>query len=84
MYILWGERAEETLRQIQVSPKDEFGVSHVNVLFNPEADKVYCIIDAPSRKMPLKRIMINLESNVNGLWKLRQLLKLICHLRLTA
>jgi hypothetical protein len=41
--------SEETLRQIQVSPKDEFGVSHVNILFNPEADKVFCIIDAPSK-----------------------------------
>ena len=41
--------SEETLRQIQVSPKDEFGVSHVNILLNQEADKVFCIIDAPSK-----------------------------------
>jgi hypothetical protein len=44
-----GSTSEETLRQIQASPRDEFGVSHVNILFNPEADKVYCIIDAPSK-----------------------------------
>ena len=44
-----GSTSEETLRQIQASPRDEFGVSHVNILFNPEADKIYCIIDAPSK-----------------------------------
>jgi Protein of unknown function (DUF4242) len=40
---------EDTLKQIQMSPKDEFGVTHVNILFNPEADRVYCILDAPSK-----------------------------------
>ena len=44
-----GSTSEETLRHIQASPRDEFGVSHVNILFNPEADKIYCIIDAPSK-----------------------------------
>ena len=41
--------SEETLRQLQTSPKDEFGVSHVNILYNPEADKVLCIVDAPNK-----------------------------------
>ncbi len=40
---------EEALRQIQASPKDEFGVTHVNILFNPEADRVFCILDAPNK-----------------------------------
>jgi hypothetical protein len=40
---------EETLRQIQMSPKDEFGVTHLNILFNPEADRVFCILDAPDK-----------------------------------
>jgi Nickel responsive protein SCO4226-like len=40
---------EETLKQIQMSPKDEFGVIHVNILFNPEADRVFCILDAPDK-----------------------------------
>jgi hypothetical protein len=40
---------EETLKQIQMSPKDEFGVTHVNILFNPEADRVFCILDAPDK-----------------------------------
>jgi hypothetical protein len=41
---------EETLKQIQMSPKDEFGVIHVNILFNPEADRVFCILDAAVKK----------------------------------
>jgi hypothetical protein len=28
---------EKTLKQLQILPKDEFGVTHVNILFNPEA-----------------------------------------------
>jgi hypothetical protein len=36
--------SEESLRQLQASPKDEFGVSHVNILFNPEADKVFVLL----------------------------------------
>ena len=32
-----------------MSPKDEFGVTHVNILFNLEADRVFCILDAPSK-----------------------------------
>jgi uncharacterized protein DUF4242 len=37
------------LKQIQMSPKDEFGVAHVNILFNPQADRVFCILDAPDK-----------------------------------
>jgi hypothetical protein len=40
---------EETLKQIQMSLKDEFGVTHLNILFNPEADRVFCILDAPDK-----------------------------------
>jgi hypothetical protein len=35
---------EDILKQIQVSRKDEFGVTHVNILFNPEADRVFCTL----------------------------------------
>jgi Protein of unknown function (DUF4242) len=41
--------SEEKLKQLQTSPKDEFGVTHINILFNPEADKVFCIIIAPNQ-----------------------------------
>ena len=44
-----GTTTEETLKQIQMSPKDEFGVTHVSILFNPEADRVFCILDAPDK-----------------------------------
>ena len=66
---------EDNLKQIQMSPKDEFGVTHVNILFNPEADRVFCILDALT-KMQLKKVIRKWESNVNGLWQLKkQLLK---------
>jgi hypothetical protein len=42
---------EDILKQIQVSRKDEFGVTHVNILFNPEADRVFCILDAAVKKI---------------------------------
>jgi Protein of unknown function (DUF4242) len=44
-----GITEEDNLKQIQMSSKDEFGVTHVNILFNPEADKVFCILDAPDK-----------------------------------
>jgi hypothetical protein len=56
---------EETLKQIQMSPKDEFGVTHVNILFNPEADRVFCILDAPDKdavEKNHKKIGIQCES----------------------
>jgi Protein of unknown function (DUF4242) len=40
---------EKTLKQLQILPKDEFGVTHVNILFNPEADRIFCILDAPDK-----------------------------------
>jgi hypothetical protein len=47
---------EETLKQIEMSSRDEFGVTHVNILFNPEADRVFCILDALT-KMQLKKVI---------------------------
>jgi Protein of unknown function (DUF4242) len=41
---------EDILRQIQMSPRDKFGVTHLNFLFNPEADRVFCILDAPDKE----------------------------------
>jgi hypothetical protein len=53
-----GITGEDTLKQIQMSPKDEFGVTHVNILFNSEADRVFCILDAQT-KMQLKKVIRN-------------------------
>ena len=49
---------EDNLKQIQMSPKDEFGVTHVNILFNPEADKVFAFLMLQT-KMQLKKVIKN-------------------------
>ena len=41
---------EETLRKLQTSPRDEFGVTHINLLYNKEEDKVFCLLDAPNKE----------------------------------
>lgn len=45
---------EETLRNAQNSPKDEFGVTHDNMMYNREEDKWYCLLDAPNREAIIK------------------------------
>ncbi|MGB6500739.1 MAG: nickel-binding protein [Thermoplasmata archaeon] len=37
------------LRTLQKSPEDEFGITHHDILFNSKEDRVYCVLDAPSR-----------------------------------
>jgi hypothetical protein len=41
---------EKTLRQAKNSPKDQFGVTHKDILYNMEEDKLYCILDAPNKE----------------------------------
>ena len=41
---------EETLRKLQQSPKDEFGITHINMMYNKEEDKFFCLLDAPNRE----------------------------------
>jgi hypothetical protein len=43
------KNVEETLRKAQKMPKDEFGITHYNMLCNRE-DRWYCILDAPSKE----------------------------------
>jgi Protein of unknown function (DUF4242) len=45
---------EKTLRKTQDAPKDEFGVTHDNILYNKEEDKFYCLLDAPSKDAVVK------------------------------
>jgi hypothetical protein len=45
-----GSFTEEQLMNLQKSPIDEFGVKHLNILYNYEADIVYCLLEAPSRE----------------------------------
>jgi hypothetical protein len=39
---------EETLRKVHNSPKDEFGVTHDNLAYNEEQDRLFCLLDAPN------------------------------------
>jgi uncharacterized protein DUF4242 len=41
---------EETLRNIQHVPRDEFGVIHDNMLYNKDQDRFFCLLDAPSKE----------------------------------
>jgi hypothetical protein len=38
---------EEHLKELCNSPVDEFGVSHVNLFYNNEANVCFCLLDAP-------------------------------------
>ncbi|MHA2364659.1 MAG: nickel-binding protein [Candidatus Hodarchaeales archaeon] len=39
----------EQLKEIQNADKDEFGVTHINILYNLEEGRAVCILDAPSK-----------------------------------
>jgi hypothetical protein len=41
---------EETLRKAQNSPVDEFGVKHLNMYYNEEEDRFFCLLDAPNKE----------------------------------
>jgi len=41
---------EETLRKLQQSSVDEFGITHLNILYNKEEDKFFCLLEAPNRE----------------------------------
>lgn len=40
----------EQLRAAQRSPRDEFGVTHHDILFSEPENKLYCVLDAPDRE----------------------------------
>jgi Protein of unknown function (DUF4242) len=44
-----GNMTEEQLKQAQNLPKDEFGVTTKNMLYNNGANLLYCILDAPNK-----------------------------------
>jgi len=39
---------ENKLKNLQASPEDEFKVRHLNILYNPEVDKCFCLLEAPN------------------------------------
>jgi Protein of unknown function (DUF4242) len=44
-----GKFSEDTLKKLQESSRDEFGVKHINILYNSADDLCFCIVDAPDR-----------------------------------
>jgi hypothetical protein len=36
------------LRELQNAPVDEFGIKHLNILYNPEVDQCFCLLEAPT------------------------------------
>ena len=45
-----GGMDEAILEQLQKAPKDEFGVTHVNILYNKAENKAFCLLDAPNKE----------------------------------
>lgn len=40
----------DQLNSLQSAPPDEFGVTHHDILFSEEDDKIYCVLDAPDEE----------------------------------
>jgi hypothetical protein len=45
-----GNLTEEQLKQAQNAPSDEFGITHENVLYNKDENKLFCLLDAPNKE----------------------------------
>jgi hypothetical protein len=41
---------ESKVKELQRSPPDEFGVKHLNILYNKASDLCFCYLEAPSRE----------------------------------
>jgi hypothetical protein len=41
---------EESLRRFQNAPVDEFQVKAINLMYNHEADRFYCLLEAQIKK----------------------------------
>ncbi len=40
----------KTLKKLQDAPKDEFGVTHLNLIYSKNDDKMYCFLEAPDKE----------------------------------
>jgi len=40
----------EDLEKAQNDPKDEFGVSILNIIYSKDDDRMYCFMDAPDKE----------------------------------
>ena len=41
---------EGTLRKLQSAPADEFQVKTINLMYNQEEDKFYCLLEPPNKQ----------------------------------
>jgi hypothetical protein len=57
---------EDILKKHQDSRLDEFSVKHLNILYNPEADMCFCLLEAPTKRL-LRIIMRKWALSVSGL-----------------
>jgi hypothetical protein len=39
--------SEANLKELCISPVDEFGVSHVNLFYNKDANVCFCLLESP-------------------------------------
>lgn len=53
------------LKKAQSAPRDKFGVTHHDILYNKKEDKVYCILNAPSKVAVAKH---HREAGLNCEW----------------
>jgi len=42
------------LKKSQNLPKDEFGVSILNIIYSEDEDRMYCLLDAPDKEAIVK------------------------------
>jgi hypothetical protein len=56
---------KEHLQELCASPRDEFGVAHVDLLFNKDANVCFCVLDAPNEEAVRKH---HEKANVNCEW----------------
>ncbi len=40
----------ETLKKLQNAPKDELGVTHLNIIYSEDEDRCYCFLEAPDKE----------------------------------
>ncbi len=40
----------EELKKAQNEPKDEFGVSILNIIYSEDEDRLYCFLEAPDKE----------------------------------
>lgn len=42
--------SERQLKEAQHAPRDEFGVTHDNIIYDEKENKLFCLLNAPSRE----------------------------------